>query len=138
MTEGVPAVIRLGGGQLLLRGAALVDTWHLARSGAEVASRRDGIALSPRVRRLLAALEQEAGSVIAAVSADGPTDVRAPVLPGSSPPDDQLTTEEVARMMRCSTRHIRRCAETLGGRRFGGRWVFSRAEVAAYLTDKAA
>ena len=126
----------LGGGQVLLRGAALVDTRNLARSAAQQATRRDGIGLPQRIRSLLAVLDREAEQVITAMSANGPTDVRRLPDLELSEPDKDLTASEVAEMMQCTARHVRRCAETLGGRRVGGRWVFTRAEVVAYLAGR--
>jgi hypothetical protein len=134
VVTGSPAVIRLGGGQLLLRGPAVIDLWRLANNAAQMASRRDGIVLSPTAKALLAALQQEAAL---AMSACPPADVR-DAAPLSLSAEDQLTTEEVSHMMNLSSRQVRRCAASLGARRIAGRWAFDRSAVAQYLAGKAA
>lgn len=129
-----PGVLPLGGGQVLLRGAAVVDVWYLAKSAADQASRRDGISLSPRVRDLLAALEAEACQVIGSVV--GSPEFRGAEFLEPWASHDQISTEEAARMLKCTDRWVRYRAESLGGRRIAGRWVFSRAEVVAQIADQ--
>jgi hypothetical protein len=129
-----PAVIPLGGGQVLLRGPAVVDAWRLARSAAEQVSQRDGIVLPPRLRELLAALEQEAAQVVDSVA--GNAEFREAASVSALSTDDRITTVEAAAMLQCTPRTVRNHAADLSGRQVAGRWVFSRAAVAAQLAEE--
>lgn len=126
-TDGAPTVIRLGGGCVLLRGVALVHTAHLARSAADQVSRRDAIPLTRQVRDLLTALEEEASNV----SSSGVplTEFRRSVPEATCNPDDEITSQEAARMLGCTDRWVRYRAEELGGWKRAGRWVFSRRQI---------
>ena len=68
-------VLRLGGGQLLLRGPALLTALALVRAGLRVAA-RDGIAPAAHVRSVLDALEAEAGLADMNSRVSGHADVR--------------------------------------------------------------
>jgi hypothetical protein len=119
-------VIAVGGGWVLLRGTALAETARLARFGADVLERRDGIT-SVGVETLLGVLEREGR-----MSAPGPTEVPQPLPVASSAVSDELVTaSEVASMIGCTPRHVRRIAAQLGGFRVGDRWAFHRDQVAA-------
>lgn len=132
----LPAVERLGGGQVLIRGRVLVDLWRLAAAGARQAERQDGIALSAATAGLLEALRREAEQVPSAAA-----DVRAEVRPDVSeltavPTSEALGAEEVAQMMNVSARHVRRIAPTLGGYRVDGHWRFDPVELALILAAR--
>lgn len=45
---------------------------------------------------------------------------------------DLIDTAEAARILRCSTRRIRRIATDLDGEQVAGRWIFHRATVTEY------
>lgn len=61
---------------------------------------------------------------------------------GHEPPVPQpdskqlLDTAEVAEMIGCSTRHVRRIAPALDAQRIGGRWVYPRTAVTQHLQGK--
>ncbi|GAB2661367.1 hypothetical protein [Kribbella swartbergensis] len=136
MVDTLPPIERLGNGQVLLRSRALVDVCRLALAGARQAERQDGIGLSAGTRALLAALCAEAEQVLSA-TADVRADDRAD-LPESAamPASVAIDTEEVARMLHMSTRHVRRIAPSLGGRRVDGHWQFDRTELALILAQR--
>lgn len=125
-------LLRLGGGQVLLRGAAVQVVAQLAALGARHWYSVDGARVSAPVQRLLDALEAEAKE-----------HVREPVRPdvrntppatssGMSTATQWQSSAQVATSLRCTERHVRRIATSLGGRRVGARWEFDPAEVTAY------
>lgn len=66
---------------------------------------------------------------LTAVSATG----RTPEPAGApSKPAEQIDTTEAARLLGCSTRHVRRLAADLDGRRLGQQWIFPRHTVIDY------
>lgn len=123
-----PALLRLGGGQLLVRGPAVLDLLRLVDLGVRVTRQRDQIEPPPRVRRLLQVLGEEA----AELAAVGHEDVRDDDdLPASAL--ELVTVTEVAHMLGRSTRQARRLMPDFGARKVGGVWSVDRAAVAAYL-----
>ncbi|OPX17034.1 helix-turn-helix domain-containing protein [Gordonia sp. i37] len=66
---------------------------------------------------------------LTAVAATGrtPEPARAP-----SKPAEQIDTTEAARLLGCSTRHVRRLAADLDGTRLGQQWIFPRHTVIDY------
>jgi hypothetical protein len=136
MTRSLPSVEPLGGGQILLRGRAVVDAYRLAQSAAEQVCRRDGLVLPVRVTELLAVLRVEAEAVLASVAADGQTATPQPVPAAELGVGDPVGVEEVAQMAGISVRSARRMAHELGGRKLGRAWVFDRAEVVAIIAER--
>lgn len=56
---------------------------------------------------------------------------------GNADPDSELVgSVEVAAILRCSTRHVRRLAADLDGRRAGREWIFDRATVMEYAAAR--
>lgn len=68
----------------------------------------------------LAHLEQAAGCGIA-------------TEPVAAVENSALSTTDAATMIGCSPQYVRRIAEVLDGRKIGGRWLFAREEVVAYV-----
>jgi hypothetical protein len=125
-----PLMLGLGGGQVLLRGAYVVQVsraldWMLA-----VHARRDSVHASKPLRELQRLLADEA----AQVSARPRGDVRKPA--DVQPSQNMITTEEAAAMIRRSPRQIRRLAADLEGRQISGRWLFDRDQVAAVAAER--
>ncbi|WP_194832604.1 helix-turn-helix domain-containing protein [Nocardia sp. XZ_19_369] len=60
----------------------------------------------------------------ALASATGPADAAVAAASESSGPGRFITTTEAAAALGCSTRHIRRLGERIGGHRIGHRWLF--------------
>ena len=134
VTEG-PHVLALGGGQVLLRGLAVVDAARLVEVAADLMRRRDGIAPPPRLQVLRRALRVEA----AAVAVRGHADVRssaelAESAVGSAA--DTLTTTAAAAVLGLSERQVRRLAGDLGGHRAGRAWLFDSDTVAAVAAQR--
>ncbi len=134
MTEG-PLMLRLGGGQALLRGPTLRAVSHLAEAGAGRLFSVDGKSIPPDLRRLLDELAAEAREY---VRPDVRADVREEKVSASSGPMNPhpLTSAQAAETLGCSERHVRRIASSLGGRRVGAVWTFDPAEVAAYQLER--
>ncbi len=128
MTGNGPAIIRLGGGQVLLRGPAVLDAARLVEHGVRLTRQRDNIAPNPHVLSLLDALRAEAGELMSAV---GHSDVRDH---DDQPPSEheEITAAEAAELLGVTDRHIRRLAPDLGARKVGGAWVYERSAVTAY------
>lgn len=128
-------VLRLGGGQILLRGPAVLVVSRLAALGAKHWYSVDGGSVSAPVRQLLASLAGEAAEHVRdRVRADAP----APRVLASSTPMRQTpwqSSAQVAVTLGCSERHVRRIASTLGGRRVGARWEFDPHVVASYALE---
>ncbi len=125
-----PQMLRLGGGQVLLRGALLRAVSHLAEAGAGRLFSVDGKSIPPDLRRLLDELATEAREYVR-------PDVRADVgeegvSASSGVMKAHLTSAQAAETLGCSERHVRRIASSLGGRRVGAVWRFGAAEVATY------
>lgn len=55
-----------------------------------------------------------------------------------SEPDDLIDTAEAAKLLRCTTRNVRRIAADLDGEQIAGRWIFHRQNVIDYATQKEA
>jgi len=123
-----PQVMRLGNGQVLLRGAALRMVTALAEAGVTRFCDIDGRAVPAAVRALLDEMRAEAGDV----RADVRSDVRE--VPGDAPSghDERISVAEAARALGCSERHVRRIALSLNGRRDGHQWTFDPLVVAEY------
>lgn len=132
MTEG-PQMLRLGGGQVLLRGPTLRAISHLAEAGAGRLFSIDGKSVPADLRRLLDDLAAEAREY---VRSDVRADVREERVRASSGPMNPLTSAQAAERLGCSERHVRRIASSLGGRRVGAVWTFDPAEVAAYQLER--
>ncbi|GAC81154.1 hypothetical protein SAMN04488550_1172 [Gordonia malaquae] len=49
-----------------------------------------------------------------------------------SEPDDLIDTETASRILRCTSRNVRRIATDLDGEQVAGRWIFRRATVNEY------
>lgn len=133
-TPGGPALVRLGGGQLLVRGSAVLDLVRLAELGARVARQRDGIEPPARIRALLEALTAEAAE-LPLMSADGHADVRREADRAASAALELIDVAEVANMLTLSIRQARRLMPDLGGRKVGRSWRIDRATAAAYALE---
>jgi hypothetical protein len=138
--DQLPAVERLGGGQLLVRGLAVLRLHRWATAAVAIARRRDGMGtLDPDARELLAALEAEARAAVstaqdaearAGMSAGPQRDIRRRADVQPSPQDDlMISTEEARQLLGLSPRHVRRLAPQLDGRQVAGRWLFPRSAV---------
>ncbi|WP_328410333.1 hypothetical protein [Nocardia sp. NBC_00403] len=85
--------------------------------------RRIGAPIPQWLRRLHERLDAE---LLQAASENGPSN-------GTSVPDSEVIgAAESARILGCSTRHVRRLAADLDGQRVGRAWVFDRAVVTTY------
>jgi hypothetical protein len=125
-----PTIIALGGGQVLLRGPAVVEVSRAIDWMIRVHERRDSVHASKPLRALQQLLAAEAAQVSARTFAD----VRnAAVVP---PSQNMITTEEAAAMIRRSPRQIRRLAADLEGRQIAGRWLFDPDVVAAAAAER--
>lgn len=117
---------------VLLRGQALVDCAVLAAAGIRAAYRDDGIAASPRLRRLVDTL---AATARAEMAERGHADVRVEPVPASSLVDE-ITTTETAMILGLSVRQARRLVPLLGGRRTAAGWLVHRGAVAAHRHER--
>jgi hypothetical protein len=130
MTADGPAMLGLGGGQVLLRGPAVVEVSRALDWAIRIQERRDSVHASRPLRELQQLLADEA----AQVSARPRGDVRnSGAVPGSQ---NMITTDEAAAMLRRSPRQVRRLAAELEGRRVGTSWVFDRDLVAAAAAER--
>lgn len=112
-------MLRLGGGQVLLRGQALRAVWHLAEAGVEPVHGPAGKSVSPELRWLLDQLAAEASHA------------------SSDPMKAQrVSSAQAAEILGCSERYARRIAASLDGRREGARWTFDRLTVENYRLEK--
>lgn len=106
-------------GAVLVTGPG-VDALRYAVAVAIRARRRNGLPTSGALAELLAACEP---------SDDGRSDDD-----GDDGGDDGvMEIKELSGKLRCSTRHARRLAPLLGGRRIGGVWLVDRQAVADHL-----
>ena len=130
MSGDGPAMLGLGGGQVLIRGAAVVEVSRALDWAIRIQERRDSVHASRPLRELQQLLADEA----AQVSARPRGDVRnSGAVPGSQ---NMITTDEAAAMLRRSPRQVRRLAAELEGRRVGTSWVFDRDLVAAAAAER--
>lgn len=124
----------LGHGQVLVRGAALVQLVRFVEVGVR-AARRDGIDLPDRVQDLVDGLRRQAAEAEALMSVP---------LAAAPPPcasEADVSTAEAADLLGVTERQVCRMAEALGGRRSRARgrpWVLSRAAVLAELDARRA
>ncbi|WP_069162057.1 helix-turn-helix domain-containing protein [Nocardia altamirensis] len=77
-----------------------------------------GLPVPERLRTHLRALG------VALASATGPADAATSAGSESTGPDRFITTAEAAAALGCSTRHVRRLGQRIGGHRIGHRWLF--------------
>ena len=99
-------------------------------NGAERIARRDGIRLSPQLAYLR--------EVLRVVAVNGHADVHNEGIPAPWN-EDEIDTQEAAEMLGVSSRQARRivASGSLGATRRRGRmWLVSKAEVAAYVTQR--
>ncbi|MGC5245402.1 helix-turn-helix domain-containing protein [Gordonia sp. DT219] len=54
----------------------------------------------------------------------------------SKPEPDLLDTAEVAEMLGCSTRHVRRIASALDARQIAGRWLYPKPAVTQHIEGR--
>lgn len=140
---GGPAILELGGGQLLLRGLAVVDASRLIDAGIR-AGEADGIRQPPRVQQLVAALTREAvaarGQSAADVSTGGQIGGDDGGERASSRPVGTRTARDAAAALGCvmSERTLRRRAGEFGGQLVAGRWTVDLALVEAYAVQNGA
>jgi hypothetical protein len=130
MNPDLPVMLGLGGGQVLLRGPALLEVARALDWMIRVHERRDSVHASRPLRALQQLLADEAAQVSARTFAD----VRSTAVVASS--SDMITSEEAAPMLRRSPRQVRRLAADLEGRQVAGRWLFDRATVAAVAAER--
>ena len=123
-------MVALGGGWVLLRGAALADVARALAVAIEVARRRDGLEAPPRVLQLAELLRREA-RVMAA-----PGHAATPTVPDPAECPTELDTAAAAVALGCSERTVRRRAAELGGRRVGRAWLYEPAAVAAAARER--
>ena len=128
-------VLRLGGGQLLLRGPAVLIVSQLAELCARQWFYVGGVSITAPVRWLLDELAVEASEY---VRPEVRSDVREQ-RPGASSgvmKAQRLTSAQAAEALGYSQRHVRRIASSLSGVRVGATWTFDAAEVAAYRMER--
>lgn len=130
----IPPVQRLGSA-VLLQGPAVIDTFYLVALGIKETRRTDGIAPSPRLQALAAALRDAAAEARASVSRH--ERVARPARQAPSGVLDEIYTEEAAVLLGLTRRHVQRIAADLGGRRRHRLWVFDRGAVECAVADRA-
>lgn len=146
MTTGVPSseqpwsgpLLRLGNGQVLLGGSALLDVVR-ALSAAQQVARRDGISPNARWRWLQDQLLAEAASIPGATAPPGSAAVPQ-VADSAGLPQDLIDTKEAAQMLACKPRNVRDLharGVLESGRLVAGRLLLERAEVAAEVHRRA-
>lgn len=129
---GAGHTLVLGAGEVLVRSPAAVrQVNRLLQAGVRVATRGDGLSLSPLVRELLAAFGEAAS--LAATSS--PEVAEVPEMPRAPTSDaDLIGTVEVARMLNCGERNARdlcRRGHFDTAQMTGRSWLVDRAEVQA-------
>jgi hypothetical protein len=128
-----PHVLALGGGQILLRGAAVIDCWRAVSSTIRNAQRRDSLHSPARLITLERGLAKEAQLA----AASGRLDVRdGTFLPPFSQNVEVIDATEAGRLLGLSSRQVRRLSAELGGRKVAGRWLFDSMAVAAHAVDR--
>ena len=130
MMDG-PEALGLGSGAVLLRGRAVVDTARAVSSALDVAVRRDGLTIPPRLLELRRTLDLEARAVAAAGLADGRQEVNLPSLTA-----DVWSSKKAATVLGLSERHTRRLSSELGARKVGARWCWDSLTVAAAADER--
>lgn len=78
----------------------------------------------------LRGLDRNLDTELRAMSAHGPESE------AHEPDSEMVGTAEAARILGCSTRHVRRLAADLDGQRTGRDWIFRRATVTEYATAR--
>jgi hypothetical protein len=126
-------IIALGGGQILLRGAVVIDCWRAVSSAIRNAQRRDGLNPPARLITLERLLAQEAQLA----TASGRLDVLGSTFLPPFPQDvEVIDTTKAGRLLGLSGRQVRRLARELGGRKVAGCWAFDSMIVAAIAAEK--
>ena len=87
------------------------------------ARRRTGAPVPEWLRRTHSRLSAE---LVSAMSDDGPA------TPGIARDSEVIGVSEAARILGCSTRHVRRLAADLDGRHVGREWIFAHRTVTDY------
>jgi hypothetical protein len=135
-------LVRLGGGQVLLRGSALLDVLR-ALDAAQLVARRDGLPPPRQWVWLRAQVAAECERIPPARTAPAGSADRmgsAPAAVFEIVDTDLIGTREVARMLGCQPRNVRdlHAREVLAsGRLVGGRLLFERTEVEAEAQRRA-
>jgi hypothetical protein len=126
-------VIALGNGQILLRGAVVIDCWRAVSSAIRNAQRRDG--LNPPAR--LITLERLLATEGQLATAAGRLDVREGTFLPPFPQDvDVIAATQASRLLGLSPRQVRRLAPEFDGRNVAGHWTFDALTVAAVAADR--
>lgn len=119
----IPPIQILGPDAILLAGPAI----PAARTAVTIARRvrrRNGLPESPT----LTDLEHH----LATMSAPGHSDIGNDTTEQAEP-IEWLSTEQVAELLQCSTRHVRRRGTELGGQQLNGRWQFDASTITEQL-----
>ena len=130
--------VQLHGDVVMLRGAAALDAYRLVTEGIRLTGHRDGIAPSPRLLQIVAALKAAAPASSSATAEIA--ELRKGPTATSLRSGEVIGIEEVARMFGVGLRQARHLAPSLGGWRTAGRgrpWAFDRGLVQAYINAEA-
>lgn len=131
-------LLRLGHGQVLLGGSALLDVVR-ALAAAQQVTRRDGISPNQRWLWLQAELTAEAACIPPSTAAPGSAAV--PQLDVSAwSSQDLVDTKEAAAMLGCQARNVRDlCSRGVfeSGRQIAGRLLLQRVEIEAEVHRRA-
>lgn len=109
-----------------MTGLDIGSALHCARI-AQSHYRHAGKELPERLREYLAELTAIAGS---------PNGTSSTTAQSESRNDDLIDTGTAAQILGCSTRYVRRIANSLDAQRICGRWLFRRDAVTEYATGR--
>lgn len=128
-------ILVLAGGEILVRGAAVVRLEQAGRHALD-AARREAL-VPPDVAALADAL-REAVTRQRRGSASGTSELPQPALPAASDHDDDLEVPDVARIAGISREYARRlCRSTFTtARQDGRRWLVDRIEVEQWASAR--
>jgi len=130
-----PPVQRFGEA-VILQGAAVPEISYLVGLGLRHRAAVDGAPPSVRQRQLLRILADAAEASLALPPTPrGHADTIATPHLGESVVGE-ISTAEAARLLGITSRHARRLASDLDGRRVKGTWLFDRHAVVAYATQR--
>lgn len=123
---------------ILLQGPILAEVrWVLSRGTRDI-WRTDSVPPSAAITRVLGELER---AIAAATSEEGSAELPPPPTWEelvSTGPEDQLTTQEAARMLGITARQVRNLADRLGGRKIGTVLTLDRAAVEVEIARRGA
>ena len=127
--------VQVLGDAVVIRGRAVLDGYRILAEGVRAVRVRDAIEAPEHIRQLLAGFKLAGERAAAQPDTSDISDVRDRPRPRPLRTGELIGIAEVARMCGVGDRQARRLAESLGGTKPRGVWIFDRGLVNAYLNQ---